>query len=551
MPVPRDRDVEAILAYLEGRASPEEAAELERRVKAEPELAERLAVQARLSVMLDALSQERVRVAAPSTRRRPLRTGLPGWAWGLAAAAALVAVGMLAALLAPGPTPPVPRGAAARRSEPVPPPAVEAPRSPEPGPPPPKPELPAPADPEERKRRIEAEMKAAIEKGRPPGPAPTTPVPPKPATGDVAPPPKPEAPTRVAVGRAGRVEGEAFVTEPGGRKPLAAGQDLLAGQGLETAAGGRVEVVYPDQTRVEFAGASVVRELRDEEGKRIVVERGSLRAQVKPQPKGRPLVIETLHGEATVLGTTLKVLVDPDPRRGTTLEVEEGRVRLTSRLSGRSVEVAAGHVAIAAAGVELAVAPLPAVLYAATFDDGRAPGWTFSARFPWTLKAAPSGGLALSSPAVFNDPKAVRADYIAVLANRVWQDGVVEVDVRPEELDPVGLTSFLVFARYRDPDNAVWFEVLLDKGNWTAALLQHAGGTLSRIAGGPAAPLQVGRTAHVRLELKGEEVRAAVDGKELASGRTAVVAPGRLALCPMASRIAFDNIRVTAARADK
>jgi hypothetical protein len=328
---------------------------------------------------------------------------------------------------------------------------------------------------------------------------------------------------------------------------MAAGQEILAGQSVEVGSGASlVEISYPDLTRMELSAETVVKDLRVEGGKRVVIERGSVRAEVKPQPKGQPMIFDSAQGEAVVLGTLLKVLVAPDAKEGTTLEVEEGKVRFRNKITNKSVDVAAGHFSVAAAGLEFSALALPTVLYAANFDDGRVQGWTFSPRYPWSIRPMPPSGSVLASPVyAYGDPKAQRGDLTVVLASKIWQDGVFELDVRPEDFDPANLSSFLVFLRFRDQENTLWLEYLLTRGTWSVALLQLNGGVLTTIASAPASPLEMGRSYRLRLEAKDDDVRAFVEGKELLRGKTTVLAPGRLALCPMASRVAFDNIRVS------
>lgn len=543
MPTPPDRDVEVLLAYLEGRATPEEVEALERRLREEPGLAESLAVQARMSAMLGSMAREQSRIesARPRLPRRtlPQRTNSAAWTIGLAAAAVFALVALFAVLSGdPEPSRTAERRRVEKKAEDG---LKEVERErarllAQPVSPEKKPETiteeerkAALAALEERKRRIEDELRAAVV----PGPKETKPLEPAPGPGPtVVPEKKPEAPTRTSIAKV--VKGDAFLG--GERKPVGAGQEILAGQAIETGAG-PVEILWPDQTRMELGAETVVKELRADGGKRVTIEKGSVRADVKPQPKGQPLVVESTQGEATVLGTVLKVAVAPD---GTTLEVEEGKVRFRNKLSGKSVEVVGGHFAVAAPGIEFSALALPSTLYAATFDDGKAPGWTFSAKYPWTLRSA------LTSPVYpLNDPKATRSELTVMLASKVWQDGVFEMDARLEEIDANPLGSFLVFLRYRDQDNNLWLEYMLKGGTWSVALLQLNGGTLTTIASGPAAALELGRSYRLRLEAKDDEVRALVDGKELLRGKTTVLAPGRLAFCPMSSRVTFDNIRVS------
>jgi hypothetical protein len=163
----------------------------------------------------------------------------------------------------------------------------------------------------------------------------------------------------VAVARLERAEGEVLVVGPGGGKAAArGGEDLLAGQGVVTS-GGRAVLSFSDGTRLDVGGDTELADFKAEGGKRVTVVRGDVRAEVARQPKDQPMVLASAHGEATVVGTTLRLLVDLDPRKGTRLEVLEGRVRLKRASDGRSVEVSSGHFAVAATGVSLALRPLP------------------------------------------------------------------------------------------------------------------------------------------------------------------------------------------------
>jgi len=131
---------------------------------------------------------------------------------------------------------------------------------------------------------------------------------------------------------------------------------VAEGAGLE-AAPGRATLRYVDQTRLEIAAGTEIQELRTEKGKRITIVKGEIRAIVAKQPKNQPLILSTPHGEATVLGTTLRIIVDP--KKGTVLVVEEGKVQLKN-LAGKTAEVITGHYAVAAAGAEIAPQLLPA-----------------------------------------------------------------------------------------------------------------------------------------------------------------------------------------------
>ncbi|HEV3028123.1 MAG TPA: FecR domain-containing protein [Planctomycetota bacterium] len=139
------------------------------------------------------------------------------------------------------------------------------------------------------------------------------------------------------------------------RTVVAVPRILLPGEGVETAVkNGSAVLTFADRTQVHLGSGTVIREVVEQGGKRLVVVRGRVTATVAKQPADQPFVLSTPHGEAKVVGTTLRLTVDPS---GTRLEVTEGKVRL-SRLDGKSVDVPSGHCAVAAAGLELASRPM-------------------------------------------------------------------------------------------------------------------------------------------------------------------------------------------------
>jgi hypothetical protein len=177
------------------------------------------------------------------------------------------------------------------------------------------------------------------------------------------------APTRTQLATVERAEGDVRIA---GRPAAAAGQAIYAGDVLETSGPRSFAILgTPDRTRFEFAGETIVREFSES---RLVLEKGAVKAEVARRPKDRPLIFATPHGEAKILGTILRLSVDPDPKRGTMLEVQEGRVELRSA-AGRSVEVDAGRQAVLAAGLPLASKPLPReeLLLALDLEDGKLP----------------------------------------------------------------------------------------------------------------------------------------------------------------------------------
>jgi len=178
----------------------------------------------------------------------------------------------------------------------------------------------------------------------------------------VAPPVPAPAPTVSVEASLALAEGEILVVGKEGREGAKAGRSIFSGQGLATKGPkSRAVVTYSDGTQVEVGGDTSVTEIRGGGGKRVVIERGRVGAQVPRQPADQAMIFVTPHAEAKVLGTTLRILVEPDPKKGTRLEVEEGKVQLKRLADGKAVEVVTGHFAVAAAGVDLASKTLPFV----------------------------------------------------------------------------------------------------------------------------------------------------------------------------------------------
>jgi ferric-dicitrate binding protein FerR (iron transport regulator) len=193
-----------------------------------------------------------------------------------------------------------------------------------------------------------------------------SPAPPGPATEPELPPPAPAEPRRTQLTIAG--VSIATVERPGGSQPL------LDGQGVK----GRGVVHFADGTRMDLSEKTSIARISDRggaSGTGIAVElaEGTLAIEAAHQPTGRAMVIATPHGEARILGTTLRLSVDPDSTR---LDVLEGKVRL-SRPGAAATDVIGGHFAVAAEGVELAPRPHPRMVvepvFRFSFEDGKLP----------------------------------------------------------------------------------------------------------------------------------------------------------------------------------
>jgi len=256
--------------------------------------------------------------------RRPRSGGsrTPGWVlWASLAAGLFVIVAIL--LSATGGEEPTRPRIVKKPKPPVieaPAPKIEPPKE-EPAPPPPLPKpTPRTADP-------------IVPPTPPPVPKPEPePVPPpKPA------PPPPEKPpvTVTEVATLEAVEGD--VTPKAG--------PLTPGFVIETKTEKSSAVLrYPDGTRVEVGGLTKVQHEAARPGQVLTLS-GVVTADVAKQPADKPMLFLTAHAEARILGTRLKVETIGDATR---LDVTEGRVRLTRLKDKASVEVGAGHYAVAA-----------------------------------------------------------------------------------------------------------------------------------------------------------------------------------------------------------
>lgn len=342
----------AVSRYLENRLSPSEKRELLAAIDADPALRARFIDHVRVSVRLEASFHaaddprllERTKALLNAKDRGPRTVGAVqrriqgrartrAWIVGAVAAALLVAA-VLVALPTSRPVPAEGRPEVGVRPEP---------RTPRPEPPPaPTVEKPPPPPVEIPKEKPEPVV-VPPEKPKPES-VPPPEAPPPPAT-----PPKPAPPpaeTKVAAARVESISGEAFRT---GRQPLRAGDVLLPGEGLQTGPSAKLAISFADKTRIELEANTVVRGLADQGGKRFLLDRGTLRAQVAKQPAGQPMEVTTPHGLARVVGTTLSLIVNDATR----LEVSEGKVQLERSGDGKTVEVAAGEYARIAPQTEL------------------------------------------------------------------------------------------------------------------------------------------------------------------------------------------------------
>jgi len=137
-----------------------------------------------------------------------------------------------------------------------------------------------------------------------------------------------------------------------GKDAAEAGKGIPSGQSVSTGRDGYMALRYPDGSRVEFAGDTMMSRLQDgPTGKSALLDSGMIFVDAAKQPAGKPMVITTAQAESTVLGTQFVLSASPSMTR---LDVREGRVKFTRLPQGvSSVVVTTGHFAVAGANGEL------------------------------------------------------------------------------------------------------------------------------------------------------------------------------------------------------
>ena len=106
-----------------------------------------------------------------------------------------------------------------------------------------------------------------------------------------------------------------------------------------------VTLSFRDGTRVTLTAHSAAT-LSDSGQKRVDLRQGNLSADVRPQPTGRPLVIQTPTALLEVLGTRFDVEAGSSM---TWLDVEKGLVQVTRLVDGRTAKVPAEREILASA----------------------------------------------------------------------------------------------------------------------------------------------------------------------------------------------------------
>jgi ferric-dicitrate binding protein FerR (iron transport regulator) len=358
--------------YFERDLTREEEALLAQLIRTDAAVADRFVELSELeSALVESLAAEEAappEVSTPlrQTRRRTQVLRLPEArpVWPLFFAAGLM-VGFVALLLSSAEKPAAP--AVAVRLEPP----SEKPA--------PAPAAVRPADRVEAPRRVEAarEVDDFHPQVFPPAPVVGTPA----VAKDPAPEPEPrrqekqgpaaeKAPAstdvRVADAKIEKVEGDVVrIADLAG--PVASGQRLLSGQGLEVRKGAAL-LVLEDGTRVELRAATRLDKMTlGPAEKRFHLSRGAVAAAVAKQAPKTSVLFQTPHAEVTVIGTRLSLEIGNDSTR---VEVSEGLVRCMRLSDKYVVDIPAGKFAMASKGAAPVARPTPVVR---SFQDGVLP----------------------------------------------------------------------------------------------------------------------------------------------------------------------------------
>jgi hypothetical protein len=186
-------------------------------------------------------------------------------------------------------------------------------------------------------------------------------------------PPAPAAPTVAEVPLASieRVAGTVRLVVPGaaGPFPATAGRDIPRGCGLSTGSGESLAVVkYADGTRLEVGPETTVALFSRwtprgaaapapaSGGKYLLLQQGTLAAEVAAQPPGLPMILGTPLADVQVLGTRFTLAAVPEATR---VEVKQGRVVLVRRADRAAAEIRAGQCGEAPRNGPPSVRPAP------------------------------------------------------------------------------------------------------------------------------------------------------------------------------------------------
>ena len=149
------------------------------------------------------------------------------------------------------------------------------------------------------------------------------------------------------IARITQLSGSVQWTGNGGRvvHDIEVGGSLRGGTLESLSADSWATLAFRDGSTLTISGQSMLT-ISEREQKELYLRGGSLSANVAPQPKGKPMHINTPTAQVEVLGTALNMETEP---ASTILRVSEGRVRVTRLVDGSVTEVPAKHQVVASA----------------------------------------------------------------------------------------------------------------------------------------------------------------------------------------------------------
>jgi len=341
-------DIELLIArHLAGTATSDETGRLDELVRNDPRVRRALFLAAEQEGHLREILAERKNAGLASVASGDARRT---WTLALAAALLIAATGLLAIRASSGPAPSVsPEPAATPVAAKTAGPTTAVPPKSEPAVP------PAPVNREPSPAPLEA-PKAA--------PAVSAPVPVPPAPAPVEPParPAPEA-TVAVVATLEKAGGDVRILGAGTSSPAREGQTLLSGQSVETGGwGSRAVVTLAAGVSVELAADTRIAAAGGRDAD-LLLERGSVRADVAASRPRGSFVVATSKAKAELGGAKFSLRAGPDVAW---LEVDRGRARFQRREDGASIDVAAGQLAAVAPGM-----PFKAMGQDAAVDQAR------------------------------------------------------------------------------------------------------------------------------------------------------------------------------------
>lgn len=274
------------------------------------------------------------------------------------------------------------------------------------------------------------------------------------------------------------------------RAEVRVGEALAAGT-LETIGEmASAQLRFPDGTLLSLTGDSEL-SFSDDEQKRLVLRRGSLAAQVQPQPDGQPMLVRTPSAEAEVIGTAFNLAARPED---TLLKVDEGMVKLKRLADGRAIEVPAKSSALAsldsASQFQSVATPEPLTRWSFDFTTTAAPrdwrGVSDGAKMtasPYVASRTASGGIVTHfgisvRAAQLQPPVALVASDTSVIRYRLKQDEPAPLQVMLLTAKPSGGFGGNFEARINadelQPDRDGWCDVAIPIGAFRPLAPKHA-----------------------------------------------------------------------------